>query len=210
MTGFVGWVEALRNPPAQRWWVPQSLHPPYKTGNGHGPPPRACRDARIDHGGLPGHRKSDCPPGGETRDESPAAASNSDLLNQLADERRRPDSPRSGAGGRRDARRSRPDGAAAKKFGGLDVLVNNAGIGATALRRSSWRCCGDHGDQLLRYRRDDSGVPADRREKAPAVVNVSSILERRAIGPFALSASKFAVEGGRRRFEPSSRGSTLT
>ncbi len=29
---FVGWVEALRNPPVRKWWVPQSLHPPYKTG----------------------------------------------------------------------------------------------------------------------------------------------------------------------------------
>ena len=58
--------------------------------------------------------------------------------------------------------------AATEKFGGLDVLVNNAGIGATGhfAESSPDAAAVDHGDQLLRHRRDDAGVPAVARARA--------------------------------------------
>jgi len=128
-----------------------------------------------------------------------AAARNQELLNQLAAE----------AGGAaievvasdvatsegRDAMVR----AAKEKLGGLDVLVNNAGIGATGH-------FADSSPDVLRSIMETNFfgtvettrafLPLLREGKTPAVVNVSSILGRRAIpGRSLYSASKFAVEG---------------
>jgi short-subunit dehydrogenase len=130
-----------------------------------------------------------------------AAARNSDLLRQLADEVK--------GGGQRleivQADVATSEGrdamvrAATERFGGLDVLINNAGIGATGHFAES-------SPDVLRSIMETNFfgtvettrafLPLLRQGKTPAVVNVSSILGRRAIpGRSLYSASKFAVEG---------------
>jgi short-subunit dehydrogenase len=130
-----------------------------------------------------------------------AAARNIDLLRQLADDVK--------GGGQRleivQADVATPEGrdamvrAASERFGGLDVLINNAGIGATGHFAES-------SPDVLRSIMETNFfgtvettrafLPLLRQGKTPAVVNVSSILGRRAIpGRSLYSASKFAVEG---------------
>jgi short-subunit dehydrogenase len=130
-----------------------------------------------------------------------AAARNQELLNQLAAE-----AGKSGASiavvpadvataEGRDAMVR----AAKEKLGGLDVLVNNAGIGATGH-------FADSSPEVLRSIMETNFfgtvettrafLPILQQGKTPAVINVSSILGRRAIpGRSLYSASKFAIEG---------------
>jgi short-subunit dehydrogenase len=130
-----------------------------------------------------------------------ASARKLDLLNQLADEAHRNGHTLEIV----QADVATPEGreamvrAAKQKFGGLDVLVNNAGIGATGH-------FADSSPETLRaiietnffgtVETTRAFLPLLREGKTPAVVNVSSILGRRAIpGRSLYCASKFAVEG---------------
>jgi short-subunit dehydrogenase len=130
-----------------------------------------------------------------------ASARKLDLLTQLADDARKDGHPLDVVA----ADVATPEGrdamvrAARERFGGLDVLVNNAGIGATGHFV-------DSSPETLRAIMETNFfgtvettrafLPLLREGKTPALVNVSSILGRRAIpGRSLYCASKFAVEG---------------
>lgn len=130
-----------------------------------------------------------------------AAARSKELLDQLAAEVR-------AAGGTIEtviadvtdpADRQAMLDAAVRHFGGLDVLVNNAGIGATGHFM-------DSDPRVLRQvfevnffglaEATRTFLPTLRRGTTPAVVNISSIVGRRALPARGLyAASKFAVAG---------------
>jgi short-subunit dehydrogenase len=130
-----------------------------------------------------------------------AAARSEDLLAQLAAEVR-------AAGGTIETvhadvtvpdQRDRMTGAALRHFGGLDVLVNNAGIGATG---HFVEC----GPERLRAIMEVNFfgltettrvcLPLLRHGRTPAVVNISSVAGKRGIPARSeYSASKFAVQG---------------
>ena len=130
-----------------------------------------------------------------------AAARNAELLNELAEAVRQ-------AGASLEtvvADVSSPEDrqkmveAAQRHFGGLDVLVNNAGIGATGHFM-------DSSPEVLRQIMETNFFGTTETTRAflpllklghkPAIVNVSSILGKRAIPARGLyAASKFAVQG---------------
>ncbi|MSR52312.1 MAG: SDR family NAD(P)-dependent oxidoreductase [Gemmataceae bacterium] len=130
-----------------------------------------------------------------------ASARGMDLLTQLADEVKKNGQSLEVV----QADVAKPEGreamlhAAKEKLGGLDVLINNAGIGATGHFAEST-------PDVLRSIIETNFfgtvettrvlLPLLREGKTPALVNVSSILGRRAIpGRSLYCASKFAIEG---------------
>lgn len=95
--------------------------------------------------------------------------------------------------------RQRMADAAVRHFGGLDVLVNNAGIGATG---HFVECSPDRLRRIMEVNffglteTTRACLPLLRQGNRPAVVNVSSIAGKRAIPARSeYSASKFAVQG---------------
>jgi short-subunit dehydrogenase len=130
-----------------------------------------------------------------------AAARSEELLRELADEVRK-------AGGTLETvtadvtspeDRQKMVDAAQRSFGGLDVLINNAGIGATGHLAEA------EPERLRKiFEVNFFGlaeitrlfIPVLKQGTKPAIVNISSIAARRGIpGRSEYSASKFAVQG---------------
>jgi short-subunit dehydrogenase len=95
--------------------------------------------------------------------------------------------------------RQRMADAAVQHFGGLDVLINNAGIGATGHFAD---CAADRLRKIMEVNffglTETTRVclPLLRKGNRPAIVNISSIAGKRAIPARSeYSASKFAVQG---------------
>lgn len=130
-----------------------------------------------------------------------AAARSAELLDELADEVRRQGGTIATvpADVTRGDDRQRLAAAANEHFGGLDILINNAGIGATG---HFAECSPERLRRIMEV--NFFGVteltrvclPLLRRGSRPAVVNISSIAGKRGIPARSeYSASKFAVQG---------------
>jgi short-subunit dehydrogenase len=130
-----------------------------------------------------------------------AAARSAELLDELAREVRGKDGTIetvvADVTGPDDRRRMLE--AAQRAFGGLDVLINNAGIGATghfveATEERLRKIMEVNFFGLTELTR--LCLPVLKQGHSPAIVNVSSVLGRRALpGRSEYSASKFAVQG---------------
>jgi short-subunit dehydrogenase len=130
-----------------------------------------------------------------------ATARNQHLLDQLADDATKAGYPLEilvGDVTRPDDRKAMVD-AMKQRFGGIDVVINNAGVGASghfadadeARLRSIFEVNFFGLAELTRI-----CIPLLREGNKPAVVNVSSVVARRALpGRSEYSASKFAVQG---------------
>jgi short-subunit dehydrogenase len=130
-----------------------------------------------------------------------ATARSADLLNELAAEVQAANGTIATVAGdiTNPADRQRMVDAAREHFGGLDILINNAGIGATGhfmetkpetLRQifetNYFALC-----EMIRV-----FLPVLKQGTKPAIVNISSVVGRRALPARGLySASKFAVAG---------------
>jgi short-subunit dehydrogenase len=95
--------------------------------------------------------------------------------------------------------RQRMVDAAVRHFGGLDVLINNAGVGATG---HFVECSPERLRRIMEVNffglteATRASLPLLRRGNRPAIVNISSIAGKRAIPARSeYSASKFAVQG---------------
>ena len=89
--------------------------------------------------------------------------------------------------------------AAVRHFGGLDILINNAGIGATG---HFVECSADRLRRIMEVNffglveTTRACLPLLRQGQRPAVVNISSVAGKRALPARSeYSASKFAVQG---------------
>jgi short-subunit dehydrogenase len=125
-----------------------------------------------------------------------ATARNSELLGQI-EQKGKLETLRADVTSAED--RGRMIEAMRSRFGGLDVLVNNAGIGATGhfaeaseeRLRTIFEVNFFAMAELTRL-----AVPLLKEGRTPAVVNISSVIGRRAIpGRSEYSASKYAVQG---------------
>ncbi|HVK18509.1 MAG TPA: SDR family oxidoreductase [Fimbriiglobus sp.] len=130
-----------------------------------------------------------------------ATARSADLLNELAAEVKAANGTIATVAGdiTSPTDRQKMVNAATEHFGGLDVLINNAGIGATGhfmdskpetLRQifetNYFALC-----EMIRV-----SLPVLKQGNKPAIVNISSVVGRRALPARGLySASKFAVAG---------------
>lgn len=130
-----------------------------------------------------------------------AAARNKDLLQELADQARSKGLSlvpvQADVTGAED--RQRMVDAALQHFGGLDILINNAGIGATGHFAD---CAPERLRKIMEVNffglteTTRAFLPLLKKGNKPAIVNISSVAAKRGIPARSeYSASKFAVQG---------------